>query len=184
MSTERELMLVGEMYDPFDPELLALRKKARELFQAFNRTSEDDGSHRKALLQELLGQAGPGLWIEPPFYCDYGCHIEAGEKVFMNFNCTILDVCRVRIGSHTMLGPNVQVYTATHPLDWQARSSGRENGKAIDIGAYVWIGGGAILCPGVSIGDRTVIGAGSVVTRDIPSDVFAAGNPCRVIKSI
>lgn len=184
MKSERELMLAGEMYDPMDPDLVAGRKLARELFQAFNQTTEDEPGKRNELLGKLFGRQGEGLWIEPPFYCDYGQHIEVGDKVFMNFNCVILDVCRVKIGSHTMFGPNVQVYTATHPLNWKERSSGRELGKPITIGAYVWLGGGAIICPGVSIGDRSVIGAGSVVTKDIPADVFAAGNPCRVIKKI
>ena len=184
MATEKEKMLRGEMYEALDPELSADRHRARLLFQAFNACSEDDKPRREEILKELMGSAGSDLWIEPPFYCDYGQNIHLGDSVFFNFNCIVLDVCPVHVGSHTMFGPNVQIYTATHPLDWKERSSGKEYAKPIQIGAYVWVGGGAIICPGVTIGDRSVIGAGSVVTKDIPSDVFAAGNPCRVIRSL
>jgi maltose O-acetyltransferase len=124
------------------------------------------------------------VWLQPPFFCDYGSNIHLGKKVFFNFNCVVLDVCEVRIGDRTMFGPAVQVYAATHPLDAAERSSGRELGKPVVIGADVWVGGGAVICPGVTIGDRAVIGAGAVVTRDVPAGVFAAGNPCRVIKTI
>jgi maltose O-acetyltransferase len=136
------------------------------------------------VVQKLLPNAGIDLWIQPPFYCDYGTNIILGDKVFFNFNCVVLDVTYVRIGSRSLFGPNVQIYTATHPLDFKTRASGLEYAKPITIGEDVWIGGSAVICPGVTIGDRTVIGAGSVVTKDIPSDVFAAGNPCRVIRSL
>ena len=121
--------------------------------------------------------------MQPPFYCDYGTNIELGERVYFNFNCVVLDVCRVRIGDFTLFGPAVQIYTPLHPFDATQRRS-REYGKAIDVGSDVWVGGGAIILAGVRIGSRAVIGAGSVVTRDVPEDVFAAGNPCRVIRQI
>ena len=136
------------------------------------------------LIKELVPAAGHGLWIEPPFYCDYGSNITLGERVFFNFNCVILDVAPVRIGSRVLFGPAVQVYAATHPLSAAERSTGLELGKMVEIGDDVWIGGGAIICPGVSIGARSVIGAGSVVTRDIPEEVLAVGNPCRVVRKV
>ena len=131
-----------------------------------------------------MGMAGKNLWIEPPFYCDYGYNIQLGDHVFMNYNCCILDVSTVKIGNNVMFAPGVQVLTATHPLEAKPRNSGKEFAKPITIGNEVWVGGNAIICPGVTIGDRAVIGAGAVVTRDIPADVFAAGNPARVIKEI
>ena len=121
--------------------------------------------------------------MQPPFFCDYGSNIQLGERVFFNFNCVVLDVCCVTIGDHTLIGPAVQIYTATHPLDAAQRRLA-ESGKPVEIGSDVWIGGGAIILPGVRIGARTVIGAGSVVTRDVPDEVFAAGNPCRVIRHL
>ena len=184
MKTEKDKMLEGALYNALDPQLSQERRQARLLFKKLNDTTDEQGELRKRILQELIGQAGEGLWIEPPFYCDYGSNISVGDKVFFNFNCVVLDVMPVSIGSYTLFGPNVQIYTATHPLDWQERASGLEYAKPISIGAHVWVGGGAIICPGVSIGDRAVIGAGSVVTKDIPADVFAAGNPCRVIRAL
>ena len=184
MKTEKEKMLNGEMYNPLDQQLTEDRRKARLLFKQFNDTRDDQPERRLEILRQLMPSAGDGLWIEPPFYCDYGSNIITGEKVFFNFNCVVLDVMQVMIGSHTLCGPNVQIYTATHPLDWQERSSGAEYAKPVTIGSHVWIGGGAIICPGVTIGDRVVIGAGSVVTKDIPSGVFAAGNPCKVIRAL
>jgi len=177
-------MLTGELYDASDPQLEAERKTARILFQELNRTDENQKELREELLAKLIGKAGEGLWIEPPFYCDYGSNITLGEKVFFNFNCIVLDVAPVTIGDKVLFGPNVQIYTATHPTDWKTRAQWLEFGKPITIGSHCWIGGSAIICPGVTIGDRTIIGAGSVVTRDIPSDVFAAGNPCRVIRKV
>lgn len=177
-------MLSGEMYDPLDKTLSTERHLARLRFQRFNQLDENEKEERKKILKELIPNSGKNLWIEPPFYCDYGYNIKLGEKVFFNFNCIILDVMEVKIGSRCMFGPNVQIYTATHPLNHEERNSGREFAKPISIGEDCWIGGGAIICPGVSIGDRTVIGAGSIVTKDIPDDVFAAGNPCRIIRKI
>lgn len=183
MSTELEKMLRGELYDPFDEELVAARARARDLCQELNATRELEAERRRALLLDLFGAGGESVWMQPPFYCDYGRNIYLGERVFFNFNCVVLDVCRVDIGDFTLFGPAVQIYTATHPMNAELRRS-QESGKPIAIGADVWVGGGAILCPGVTIGDRTVIGAGSVVTRDIPEGVFAAGNPCRVVREV
>lgn len=183
MGTEREKMLAGELYDPFDPELAAARKRARDLCQDLNATRESRLDERRRILKELFGSGGDTVWMQPPFYCDYGSNILLGERVFFNFNCVVLDVSPVRIGDYTMFGPLVQIYTATHPMNAQLRRK-QEFSKPIEIGADVWVGGGAVICPGVRIGSRSVIGAGSVVTRDIPEDVFAAGNPCRVIRAI
>lgn len=184
MPSEREKMLAGELYDPLDAALTAARRRARLLSQTFNAIPDDQPEDRRRLLSQLLGSHGEGVWIEPDFFCDYGSNITLGHKVFFNFNCVILDVAEVKIGDYSMFGPMVQLYTATHPLGAVARRRGLELGKPITIGADVWVGGGAIVCPGVTIGDRAVIGAGSVVTREIPPGVFAAGNPCRVIRTI
>ncbi|KAA9340927.1 sugar O-acetyltransferase [Adhaeribacter soli] len=184
MKTEKEKMLAGEMYDPLDKQLSEERLQARLLIKELNDSREDQTEERSRILKALIPHAGPGLWLQPPFYCDYGSNMVIGEKVFFNFNCVVLDVMQVRIGSRTLFGPNVQIYTATHPLDYQVRASGVEYAKPVSIGEDVWVGGSAVICPGVSIGDRTVIGAGSVVTRAIPADVFAAGNPCRVIRHL
>ncbi|KUG08177.1 sugar O-acetyltransferase [Solirubrum puertoriconensis] len=184
MQTEKEKMLAGELYDALDPQLAAERLQARLLLKELNDSREDQVAERRRILQQLLPHAGTELWLQPPFYCDYGTNIRLGDKVFFNFNCVVLDVAPVSIGSRTLLGPNVQVYTATHPLDYRQRAAGLEYGKPVVIGDDVWIGGSAVICPGVTIGHRSVIGAGSVVTRDIPNDVFAAGNPCRVIRQL
>jgi maltose O-acetyltransferase len=179
--TERERMLAGELYDPMDPELVSARNRARDLCQDLNATREGQADERRRILRELFGAGGDAVWMQPPFFCDYGANIYLGTKCFFNFNCVVLDVCPVRIGDYTLFGPAVQIYTATHPMDAVLRRT-REFAKPITIGADVWVGGGAIILPGVTIGSRVVIGAGSVVTRDIPDDVFAAGNPCRVIR--
>lgn len=182
--TEKEKMLQGQLYNPLDKELVAARINSRLLQQQLNSSAADNGKELKRLAKELIPNQGKSCFIQPPFYCDYGTNISLGKRVFFNFNCVVLDVTPVTIGDRTMFGPNVQIYTATHPLQATPRASGTEFGKPITIGEDVWIGGGAIICPGVHIGDRSVIGAGSVVTKDIPSDVFAAGNPCKVIKHI
>lgn len=184
MKTEKEKMLAGELYNAQDPQLAAESVRTKQLLLHLNTTPSDQPAERARLLRELLPHAGPGLGLNSPFFCDYGANITLGEQVFFNFNCTILDVTFVTIGSRSMFGPQVQLYTATHPLDAQERASGLEFARPIVIGDDVWVGGGAIICPGVSIGSRTVIGAGSVVTKDIPADVFAAGNPCRVIRHL
>jgi maltose O-acetyltransferase len=184
MKTEKQKMLSGQLYDASDLELVEERKRCRKLLEILNSNLDDQDSNVKEILQQLLPNTGKDLILQPPFFCDYGSNIQIGDQVFMNFNCIILDVMKVTIGSRSMLGPNVQIYTATHPLNHKERASGLEYAKPIFIGKDVWIGGGAIINPGVSIGDRTVIGAGSVVTKDLPSDVFAAGNPCRIIKTL
>jgi maltose O-acetyltransferase len=181
--TERQKMLAGEMYDPFDPDLVEAREHARDLCQSLNATREAEHEERRRILRQLFGTGGESVWMQPPFFCDYGSHIELGERVFFNFNCVVLDVCRVRIGDFSLFGPAVQIYTPMHPLNAELRRR-EEFGKPVEIGSDVWVGGGAIILPGVRIGSRAVIGAGSVVTRDIPDGVFAAGNPCRVIREI
>ena len=183
MPSEREKMLAGELYDPLDPELAAARVRARDLCQTLNATREADEDERRRILIELFGAGGGEVWMQPPFFCDYGSNIFLGKRVFFNFNCVVLDVCAVRIGDFTLFGPSVQIYTATHPLEAELRRT-REFAKPIEIGSDVWVGGAAVICPGVTIGSRSIIGAGSVVTRDIPAGVFAAGNPCRVIREL
>jgi len=183
MPTELEKMLAGELYDPLDPELVRARDRARDLCQDLNATREADRDARRQILTALFGRGGDSVWMQPPFFCDYGSNIRLGERVFFNFNCVVLDVCRVTIGDYTLFGPAVQIYTATHPMNAELRRK-QEFAKPIEIGSDVWVGGGAIICPGVKIGSKAVIGAGSVVTRDIRDRVFAAGNPCRVIREI
>ena len=181
--TELEKMLAGELYDASDRELAGMRERARDLCRLLNASPEADGNGRRSLFMSLFGTGGETVNVQPPFYCDYGVHIFLGRKVYFNFNCVILDVCRVTIGDYSMFGPAVQIYTAAHPMEAEARR-GREFGRPVTVGSDVWVGGGAILCPGVTVGSRSVIGAGSVVTRDIPEGVFAAGNPCRVIRQV
>lgn len=177
-------MLAEELYDPADSQLVEERLKARLLFNSLNSSRADEEEKRNEILSQLLPNTGKNLGLEPPFYCDYGSNIILGDNVFFNFNCVVLDVAKVTIGSRTFFAPNVQIYTATHPINHKERASGLEYGKAVVIGEDVWVGGSSIICPGVTIGDRTVIGAGSVVTKDIPSDVVAVGNPCSVIRKL
>jgi maltose O-acetyltransferase len=183
MRNEKEKVLAGELYDALAPELARARERARDLCHDLNATREREQEVRRRILLELFGSGGDSVWMQPPFYCDYGSNIHLGERVYFNFNCVVLDVCEVRIGDFTFFGPAVQIYTATHPMDAQLRRT-QEFGKPISIGSDVWVGGGAIICPGVTIGSKTVIGAGSVVTKDVPENVFAAGNPCRIIREI
>ena len=177
-------MVAGELYRADDPELVDARARARILTAQYNATTPDDAVGRRAVLEELLGEAGPDVWIEPPFFCDYGWNISLGARVFLNFNCVVLDVAPVRVGELTLLGPAVQLCAATHPLDPRERERGLEYGQPVDIGRNVWIGAGAIVGAGVTIGDDSVIGAGSVVVRDVPAGVLAAGSPCRVIREL
>ena len=183
MPTEREKMLAGDLYDPLDPELVRARERARDLCQTLNATRESQHEERRAILTELIGSGGDSVWMQPPFFCDYGANIHLGKRVFFNFNCIVLDVCEVRIGDYTLFGSGVQILTPLHPTDAALRRR-QEFGKPIEIGSDVWVGSGALILAGVRIGSRAVIGAGSVVTRDVPDDVFAAGNPCRVIRGI
>lgn len=182
MRSEKEKMLGGELYDPLDAQLVHERRRARLLLKRLNDTRDDEEAARAGICRELFGVMGEGLWLQPPFWCDYGSNIIFGTKVFLNFNCIILDVAQVTVGDRVLFGPAVQVYAATHPLSAAERRTGLELGKPIVIGDNVWIGGGAIINPGVRIGAGAVIGAGSVVTRDIPDGMFAAGNPSRVIR--
>jgi maltose O-acetyltransferase len=182
--SEWDKMVAGEAYDPRDAYLTAARTRARELLKKLNESEPSDQGLRAAILSELFGQTGGDLWIEPPFYCDYGTNISCGRAVFFNFNCVVLDVAPVTIGDFFFAGPGVHIYTATHDVDAQARRRDLEYGRSVEIGSDVWIGGGALILPGVRIGARTVVGAGSVVTRDLPGDVFAAGNPCRVVRRL
>lgn len=178
MATERDKMVSGELYDPRDPELEA----ARVLLSRLNAGADAAGLERPGLLRDLPGTIGAGSWIEPPFFCDYGTQITIGERAFFNFNCVVLDSAPVYIGDDVLIGPAVQLLTATHPLDAAQRRDGREQGIPVTIEAEVWLGGSVIVCPGVRIGRGTVVGAGSVVTRDLPPGVLAVGNPCRVLR--
>ena len=164
-------------------QLVAARERARNLCQDLNASRESETELRRGILTKLFGAGGDSVLMQPPFFCDYGTNIELGERVFFNFNCIVLDVCRVSIGDYTLFGPAVQILTSMHPLNAELRRK-QEYGKPIEIGSDVWVGGGALILPGVRIGSRSVIGAGSVVTRDIPDAVFAAGNPCHVIREL
>jgi maltose O-acetyltransferase len=183
MKTETAKMLAGELYDPLDLDLVAGRERARDLCGDLNATRESETEKRRSILTQLFGRGGESVWMQPPFFCDYGRNIQLGERVFFNFNCVVLDVCLVKIGDFTLFGPAVQIYTPMHPMNAELRRK-QEYGKPVEIGSDVWVGGGAMICPGVTIGSKSVIGAGSVVTRSIPDGVFAAGNPCRVIREI
>lgn len=182
--SEREKMLAGELYDASDAELVAARLRARALTRRYNESREDERPLRSKLLGELFGAVGERGFIEPPFHCDYGSNIYVGEGFYMNFGGIILDCNTVRIGDNVQCGPAVQLLTAYHPLAAAERNKGPELASPIVIGNNAWLGGGVIVCPGVTVGANTTIGAGSVVTRDIPANVFAAGNPCRVIRTL
>lgn len=184
VTTEKDKMLAGHWYNPLDKALSAERLAARKLQQQYNQSAPDDAPARSALLKQWLPNSGKHLYIEPPFFCDYGYNIKTGTKVFFNFNCVVLDVAEVRIGNNVFFGPAVQIYTVNHPLDAKTRNTLIEQALPVVIEDDVWIGGGAIILPGVTIGKGSVIAAGSVVTKDIPADVVAGGNPCRVIKAV
>src|SRR5262245_8390338 len=183
MLSERDKMVAGQLYDALDADLVRARGRARDLCLDLNATRDNQPEDRRRLIRELFGTGGEDAWLQPPFFCDYGFNILLGQRVFFNFNCVVLDECPVRIGDFTLFGPNVQIYTALHPLDAETRRT-LEYGKPVEIGSDVWVGGGAIICPGVRIGSRSVIGAGSVVTRDILQGVLAVGNPCRVVREL
>ncbi|WP_299358087.1 sugar O-acetyltransferase [uncultured Paracoccus sp.] len=183
MKTAKQKMLAGDLYNALDPALVAERRRARDLCQQLNASPDAEEDLRRHLCIALFGKGGESVWMQPPFHCDYGSNIELGERVFFNFNCVVLDVCRVTIGDYSMFGPGVQILTPMHPLDAGLRRK-EEYGQPITIGPDVWVGAGALILPGVSIGAGAVIGAGSVVTRDIPAGVLAAGNPCRVLRKI
>ncbi|MEM7794542.1 MAG: sugar O-acetyltransferase [Cyanobacteria bacterium P01_C01_bin.118] len=182
--TEREKMLAEERYVAADPELVAMRQMAQQRLYTLNLAKPENILERQEILQLLFDKLGTGFEINPPFYCDYGCHIRAGKNLYINVNCTILDCNWVTIGDNVLIAPNVQIYTAHHPTDPAIRLTGVEMASPITIGDNVWIGGGAIICPGVTIGDNSSIGAGSVVTKSIPANSIAVGNPCRVIRHV
>ncbi|PGZ20166.1 MULTISPECIES: maltose acetyltransferase domain-containing protein [Bacillus cereus group] len=185
MKTEKEKMLAGEMYIPDDAELVADRVKARRLTCLYNESIEKGDQQCFSLLEQLLGSSADGKpHINADFRCDYGYNIHVGKNFFANFNCVILDVCEVKIGDNCMMAPGVHIYTATHPLHPVERNSGKEYGKPVKIGDNVWIGGGAIINPGISIGDNVVIASGSVVTKDVPYNVVIGGNPAKIIKKL
>jgi maltose O-acetyltransferase len=176
LSSEREKMLAGEFYDPVDPELVEARRRCRALLARLQ--------HGEDVLHELLGHLGDGAHVEPPFACDYGDNITLGARAFVNFNAVFLDCAAITIGDRVQIGPGVQLLAADHPLDPDLRRAGFENARPIDIGPDAWIGGGAIVLPGITIGENSVIGAGSVVTKPIPANSVAVGNPCRVIREL
>jgi maltose O-acetyltransferase len=179
MKTEKEKMVAGELYDASDPILTAERGEARARLRQLNIDQYGDKAARRQIVAALLPNAAVDIYLEPPFFCDYGYNIYTGENVYFNFNCVLLDVAPIRIGGNSMFGPYVQIYTATHPLDAAERRKGPEYAKPITIGEDCWIGGGAIICPGVTIGDRAIVGAGAVVTKDVPADAIVGGNPAR-----
>lgn len=182
--TEKEKMTAGMPYDPMDKELIQGRLRARRLVKEIGEIPMDKEKQRRYLFKQLLGSTAGRFYIENTFICDYGYNVHWGENAYANFGCTILDAAPVHIGKNVMLAPNVQIMTATHPLEYAARNSGIEFAKPIHIGDNVWIGAGAIINPGVTIGNNSVIESGSVVTKDVPENVVAVGNPCKVLKSI
>lgn len=182
--TEKEKMLAGELYQAFGEELFGERQRAKAHCRRFNATTEDQVPEREAALREMLGSCGKNPFIEPSFRCDYGYNIHVGDNFYANYDLIILDVCEVRIGHNCMIAPRVSIFTAAHPLDAPTRISGWEFGKPITIGDNVWIGGHAVINPGVTIGNNVVIAAGAVVTRDVPDNVVVAGVPARVIRKL
>ncbi len=182
--TEKEKMLAGELYKCWDEELKLSRSRARQLTNSLNHTKDTEEHYRRQLIEELFGTIEGEMVLEPPFYCDYGYNIHVGEGFFANFNCVFLDACPIHIGKRVLIGPNVQLYTATHPLDRKTRAEGLEYGRPITIGDDVWIGGSAVINPGVTIGSNVIIGSGAVVTKDVPSNVLVGGNPAKVIREV
>ncbi len=183
--TEKEKCHAGELYDAnYDAELIAERIKAQDLCFEFNKLRPSATAEKEAIMRKLLGKTGNNFCFISPFCCDYGYNIEIGENFFANCNCVILDGAKVKFGDNVFIAPNCGFYTAGHPLDVTLRNQGLEYARPITIGNNVWIGGNVVVLPGVTIGDNCTIGAGSVVTRDIPANSVAVGNPCRVIKPI
>lgn len=184
MKSEKQKMLDGELYNAGDHELIQGREDARRLTRLYNQTIETDYEVRTTILKELFGSTGEQFYIEPTFRCDYGYNIHIGENFYANFDCVILDVCKVRIGKNCFMAPGVHIYTAGHPIHPLERISGIEFGKPVTIGDNCWIGGRAVINPGVTIGDNVVVASGAVVTKDVPDNVIVGGNPARVIKEI
>lgn len=184
MRSEKEKMLSGDLYIAHDPELRKDFTKAKRAVRQFNQTTEEEIDLRRDILHKLLKKSGQDIYIEPPFYTDYGCNTEIGDKFYGNYELIILDIANVKIGNNVMFGPRVGLYTAGHPIDAVIRNEAFEYGKPITIGNDVWIGGNVVINPGVTIGNNVVIGSGSIVTKDIPDGVIAVGNPCRVLRKI
>ena len=184
MKSEKELMLSGELYKALDDELFKDSMRARRLTRLFNNSNEEDLEYRTDLLKQLFKSVGENIYIEPTFRCDYGSNISIGDNFFANYDCIILDVCDVNIGNNAFFAPRVCIFTASHPIDADVRNELLEFGKPVTIGNSVWIGGNTVINPGVTIGNNVVIGSGSVVTKDIPDNVIAVGNPCRVLREI
>ena len=182
--SEWDKMQRHEIYDDFDADLFDRRVEAKKLFKEFNKTTDDEVEKRQEIMKKLFKKVGERVYMEPNFTCEFGKNISLGNDLYINFGCTMLDCGQITIGNNTLLGPNVSLYSANHSLDAEERIAGALIPKPINIGKRVWIGGGSIILGGVTIGDDSVIGAGSVVTKDIPSGVIAAGNPCKVIREI
>ena len=183
MRIEKQKMIAGEYYRPADETLRSDRLRARQLIHRYNLTAPDEKNERQAVLHDLLGQS-EGAYIEPSFRCDYGYNIYLGKDFYANFECVMLDVCPIHIGDNCMLAPGVHIYTATHPLDATERNSGLEFGKPVTIGNNVWIGGRAVINPGVTLGDNVVVASGAVVTKSVPANTVVGGNPARIIKTL
>lgn len=184
MKSEKQKMLDGELYNAGDEELVKERENARRLTRLYNQTTETDDENRAQILNELLGSTGKQFFIEPAFRCDYGYNIHIGENFYANFDCVILDVCEVRIGHNCAMAPGVHIYTAAHPVHPFERIAGPEFGKPVTIGDNCWIGGRAVINPGVTIGNNVVVASGAVITKDVPDNVVVGGNPARIIKKI
>ncbi|MFK3982968.1 sugar O-acetyltransferase [Micromonospora sp. NPDC050397] len=179
MASQKERMLAGDLYLADDPEIVSDARRSARLMERFNTSETDDPEHRRRLLAELLGSIGDGVGVRPPFYCDFGYHISIGAGTFVNYGAVLLDVAPITIGADVQIGPNVQLLTPTHPTEPEPRRAKWEAAKPITIGDNVWLGAGAIVLAGVTIGENTVVGAGAVVTRDLPANVVALGNPAR-----
>jgi maltose O-acetyltransferase len=182
--SEREKMLNGALYDASDPDLVAGRRRARELTTRYNDTAPDAVDERREILETLFGSVGAAPHVEPPVRCDYGENVHVGDEFYANVECVFLDPARIEFGDGCLLGPGVHVYTATHPLDAAERATGLEYAKPVTVGDDVWVGGRAVLNPGVTVGDRAVVGAGAVVTDDVPADAVVQGNPATVVKEL
>lgn len=182
--SEWEKLQAGMVYNDFDSDLFMRRVEAKKLFREYNRTGDDDTALRRKLMEQLFKHVGTEVWIEPDFRCEFGKNIVIGNNVYINFDCIILDCAEVTIGDNVLLGPNIGIYAANHSLDAEERINGGCCGKPVHVGNNVWLGGDVKILPGVSVGDNTIIGTGSIVTKDIPAGVIAVGNPCRVIRAV